>query len=111
MYVEIKNINGEALTNTDLVGTGATIAYYDRTTNAAVKTVTVVLYGDVNGDGLVDAADKDTVMLKAVGAAEIENVWFLQAADANRDGAVDAFDAALINLQIANRYPIVQKLA
>ncbi len=111
MYVEIKNINGEALANTDLVGTGATITYYDRTTNAAVKTVTVVLYGDVDGDGLVSTADKDTVMLKAVGAAEIENAWFLEAADANRDGVVDAFDAALINLQIANRYPIVQKLA
>ncbi len=111
MYVVIKNINGEALASTDLVGTGATITYYDRTTNAEIKTVTVVLYGDVNGDGIVGAADKDTVMLKAVGAAEIENAWFLQAADTNRDGAVDAFDAALINLQIANRYPIVQKLA
>ena len=111
MYVVIKNMNGDALSDSDLVGTGATITYYDRTTNAAVKTVTVVLYGDVNGDGLVGAADKDTVMLKAVGAAEIENVWFLQSADTNRDGVVDAFDAALINLQIANRYPIVQKPA
>ena len=110
MYVVIKNINGVTLADSDLVGTGATITYYDRTTNAEVKTVTVVLYGDVDGDGLVGMADKDTVMLKAVGAAEIENVWFLQAADANRDGVVDAFDAALINLQIANRYPIVQKI-
>ena len=50
-------------------------------------------------------------MLKSVGAAEIENKWFSMAADTNRDGAVDAFDASLINLQIANRYPIVQKLA
>ncbi len=111
MYVVIKNINGVTLADSDLVGTGATITYYDRTTNAEVKTVTVVLYGDVNGDGLVGTADKDTVMLKAVGAAEIENAWFSMAADVNRDGVVDAFDAALINLQIANRYPIVQKLA
>ena len=110
MYVEIRNINGVALTDTDLVGTGATITYYDRTTNAEIKTVTVVLYGDVNGDGLVGAADKDTVMLKTVGAAEIENVWFLQAADANRDGAVDAFDASQISLQAANNYTITQKI-
>ena len=109
MYVAIKNINGVALTDTDLVGTGATITYYNRTTNAEIKTVTVVLYGDVNGDGLVDSTDKDTVMMKTVGAAEIENDWFSIAADANRDGVVDAFDAALINLQSANSYPITQK--
>ena len=109
MYVAIKNINGVALTDTDLVGTGATITYYNRTTNAEIKTVTVVLYGDVNGDGLVDSTDKDTVMMKTVGAAEIENAWFSIAADANRDGVVDAFDAALINLQSANSYPITQK--
>ena len=110
MYVEIKNINGEALTNTDLVGTGATITYYDRTTNAEIKTVTVVLYGDVNGDGLVDSTDKDTVMMKTVGAAEIENVWFSLAADTNRDGVVDAFDASQISLQAANNYTIMQKI-
>ena len=109
MYVAIKNINGVALTDTDLVGTGATITYYNRTTNAEIKTVTVVLYGDVNGDGLVDSTDKDTVMMKTVGAAEIENVWFSLAADANGDGVVDAFDAALINLQTANDYSISQK--
>ncbi len=109
MYVEIKNINGVALTDTDLVGTGATITYYNRTTNAEIKTVTVVLYGDVNGDGLVNSTDKDTVMMKTVGAAEIENVWFSLAADANGDGVVDAFDAALINLQAANDYAISQK--
>ena len=109
MYVAIKNINGVALTDTDLVGTGATITFYDRTTNAEIKTVTVVLYGDVNGDGLVDSTDKDTVMMKTVGAAEIENVWFSLAADANGDGVVDAFDAALINLQTANDYSISQK--
>ena len=110
MYVEIKNISGVALTDTDLVGTGATITYYDRTTNAEIKTVTVVLYGDVDGDGLVGAADKDTVMLKTVGAAEIENVWFSLAADANRDGVVDAFDASQISLQAANNYTITQKI-
>ena len=109
MYVAIKNINGVALTDTDLVGTGATITFYDRTTNAEIKTVTVVLYGDVNGDGLVDSTDKDTVMMKTVGAAEIENVWFSLAADANGDGVVDAFDAAQINLQTANDYAISQK--
>ena len=110
MYVEIRNINGVALTDIDLVGTGATITYYDRTINAEIKTVTVVLYGDVNGDGLVGAADKDTVMLKTVGAVEIENVWFSLAADANRDGVVDAFDASQISLQAANNYTITQKI-
>ena len=109
MYVEIKNINGEALTNTDLVGTGATITYYNRTTNEEIKTVTVVLYGDVNGDGVCDNADYDILKDAAKANVKIDNHWFVIAADVNRDGACDAFDAIAFNLYLNGRTEIAQK--
>lgn len=109
MYIEVKDYNGNILSDTDLVGTGATISYYDSETNAIIKTVTVVLYGDVNGDGTIGLVDKDEVMLQAIGAATLDSIWFSMAADTNRDGAIDAFDATQIGLQYTNSFAIIQK--
>ena len=109
MYVEIKNINGVALTDTDLVGTGATITFYDRTTNAEIKTVTVVLYGDVNGDGLCDTSDYTVLKNAANANAKLDNKWLVMAADVTRDGAYDAYDAIAVDLSINGYTEIAQK--
>ena len=109
MYVEIKNINGVALTDTDLVGTGATITFYDRTTNAEIKTVTVVLYGDVNGDGLCDADDYTILKNAANANAKLDNKWLVMAADVTRDGAYDAYDAMTLDLSLNGYTEIAQK--
>ena len=109
MYVEIKNMNGVALTDTDLVGTGATITFYDRTTNAEIKTVTVVLYGDVNGDGLCDADDYTILKNAANANAKLDNQWLAMAADVTRDGAYDAYDAMAVDLSIKGYTEIAQK--
>ncbi|MGN0539636.1 MAG: dockerin type I repeat-containing protein [Candidatus Fimenecus sp.] len=109
MYVVIKNINGDALADSDLVGTGATITYYDRTTNAAVKTVTVVLYGDVNGDGLCDTTDYTILKDAANANAKLDNQWFVTAADITRDGAYDAYDAIALDLFLHGYMELAQK--
>ena len=109
MYVAIKNINGVALTDTDLVGTGATITFYDRTTNAEIKTVTVVLYGDVNGDGLCDVDDYTILKNAANANAKLDNQWLAMAADVTRDGAYDAYDAMAVDLSIKGYTEIAQK--
>ena len=109
IYVVIKNINGDILADADLVGTGATITYYNRTTNAEIKTVTVVLYGDVNGDGLCDNADYGILKDAAKANVKIDNQWFVMAADITRDGACDAFDAIALNLYLNGRTEIAQK--
>ena len=109
MYVAIKNINGVAITDTDLVGTGATITYYNRTTNAEIKTVTVVLYGDVNGDGLCDADDYTILKNAANANAKLDNKWLAMAADVTRDGAYDAYDAMAVDLSINGYTEIAQK--
>ena len=110
LYIKIQNVKGERLDEEALVGTGATITFYSRSENQVVRTVTVVLYGDVNGDGRLDETD-DAVMKQAVVAFSpaFENQWFEKAADTNRDGAVDAFDAFEIKLQISGVRPILQK--
>ena len=110
LCIKIQNVKGERLDEEALVGTGATITFYSRSKNQVVRTVTVVLYGDVNGDGRIDETD-DAVMKQAVVAFSpaFENQWFEKAADTNRDGAVDAFDASEIKLQLSGVRPILQK--
>lgn len=110
LYIKIQNVKGERLDEEALVGTGATITFYSRSTNQPVRSVTVVLYGDVNGDGWIDITDKEVVKQAAVDFSFVfENNWFEKAADTNRDGAVDAFDAAEINLQVSGVRSLLQK--
>ncbi|MBQ4577462.1 MAG: Ig-like domain-containing protein [Clostridia bacterium] len=51
--------------------------------------------GDINGDGLVDAADAMITLQVAVGKVELNEAEF-EAADVNHDGWVDAADAVRI---------------
>lgn len=60
-------------------------------------TLTVVLKGDVNGDGVVDAQDASLVLqLVAKKIAPTADGIVYAAADVNGDGKVDAQDASLI---------------
>ena len=52
-------------------------------------------YGDVNGDGKVDAVDSQLVLKYAVGKAKLTAAQ-LKAADMNADGKVNAQDAQII---------------
>lgn len=108
MYVEIRSIAGTLLTETDRVGTGATVTFYNRADNAVVQTYTVILYGDVNGDGYINETDRNAVLRVAVGVHILENEWFTRAADVNGDTAIDGFDAAVIDLHIAGASALAQ---
>ena len=108
MYVEIRSIAGTLLAETDRVGTGATVTFYNRTDNAVAQAYTVILYGDVNGDGYISEADLDAVLQVSVGVQHLENEWFTRAADANGDTTIDGFDAAAIDLHIAGASALVQ---
>ncbi len=108
-YVKIYDINGTLLEDTDLVGTGSTVYIYDSATNELLNTYTVVLYGDVNGDGLINYIDKDTITSVATCTGIIDNKWFLMAADTNHDGAVDGFDVIETELQALDMHAIEQK--
>ena len=108
VYIKVYDVNGIELTNEDLVGTGATVYIYNVSTNEFLDTYTVVLYGDVNGDGLINKVDKEIITNVAICQATIENEWFLMAADTNHDGTVDAFDVIETELQSLDMHNIEQ---
>jgi len=72
----------------------ATASNYDYDGNVT-KTYTLVLLGDANGNGRIDAADANLIACHANGTASLSGAALL-AADADRDGAVTAADADMI---------------
>ena len=63
--------------------------------NQAVAAYEIVVKGDVNGDGLANAADSN--LIKAY-RAEIQDLTgpFKEAADINQDSSIDAIDSRLL---------------
>ncbi len=80
-------------------GTGTTVDLVDNTTGDIIASYTILIFGDVNGDGTVDSLDAGLMV-------DVENYlinWddpafgvFRQAGDLNGDGKVDAMDAGLM---------------
>jgi len=85
--------------DTGSIGTGTKVQVIDNITGLAVQTFTVVIFGDVNGDGNIDAGDAGIIV-------DYENffvTWdpsadaaLLKAADVNGDGNVDTGDAGIV---------------
>ncbi len=83
----------------DVIGTGTVITLTNTSTNAVVAEYTVVIFGDYNGDGIVDM--EDTGYFSAISNFEIfdhyDNEYLFMAADVNGDGAVDTMDEEAMN--------------
>ena len=98
--VEIKNFEGNLLASENLVGTGSTITIKSKYTDVVYETKTVIIYGDVDGDGDVDTDDRNTTNGVAVGNGAFDEAqgFFFVAADVCNDGYINALDAWVINL-------------
>ncbi len=80
-------------------GTGTQVSIIDGTAKAVLETYTIVIFGDVNGDGNIDSIDAGKIV-------DIQNYmtsWdpvadaaFYKAADVNGDGNIDSIDAGLL---------------
>ena len=75
-------------------------------TTAIAKDVTVYLWGDVNRDGEVTAADAQEIQRKAAGLSSVfdtdpNSAYCTLRADVNRDGAITAADAQEIQRKAA----------
>lgn len=102
---------GEAvLTDSEAVGTGCVVQCVSaKDTSVVYESATVILYGDVNGDGAIDANDYRTMSTASLAdASVIGGGVYSVAADLNGDGVVDFFDVSLLNLQLSGRCPIDQ---
>ena len=79
---------------TDLgLGTGALINVVDGGT--VVKTYTVVIFGDVNGDAIIDTNDLFVVEIVANGMGDFDTSACEFAADLNGDEVIDTMDTAV----------------
>ena len=90
------------LGDSDLIGTGCVIKCVSINDPSIVyEQATVILYGDVNGDGLVNATDYDAMFNESLLCQQIEGRLFRIAGDVNGDTVIDGFDMAKVELQIS----------
>lgn len=81
------------------VGTGTVITIVSNVTSEPVSMFTVVIFGDVNGDGLIDSLDAGLAVDHEnylVPWSDPSELCFRTAADANGDGSRDSIDAGLM---------------
>jgi hypothetical protein len=81
--------------------------------NVIVSDAPPVLYGDVTGDGVVDAYDAAILLQYSVGmnpvGAPLPWTWQLISGDVSGDSCIDAYDAALVlqySVGIINTFPV-----
>lgn len=91
----IFDASGTAATEDALLGTGARIDLFYGTASAPAKTLWLVIYGDVNGDGEIDAIDMSYI----IDSIYKDKRWTLaqnEALDAYRDGDINAIDLSVV---------------
>ena len=110
--IKIENYKGETIENNQLVGTGAKIKIIKTTqTNNTTETLaeyTVVLYGDVNGDGKINSVDLLVLQRHILEIQTIDEI-FQKAGNINKNGkkptSVDLLliQRHILGLQIINQ--------
>ena len=85
--------------NNEKLGTGTILSFYSNENGEVIDKYTIILFGDVNGDGWYDGQDAVLVNMIANGMLTREQVgeavWM--AADCNHDGKIDQADVDLLN--------------
>lgn len=87
------NISGTELTSTDYIGTGTQVKLFNGSN--VVDTKTVVVTGDMTGDGIINNRDVAMMNKKLIDKADAEECQML-AIDVNGDGYVNNKDAAMV---------------
>ncbi len=91
------NKNIEITSSNGRVGTGNTVTLC-KSNGEAYRTVQIVVFGDVNGDGWYDGMDAMIVSCLANGLLSESDVGeaVYMAADCNHDGVIDSLDVVLL---------------
>lgn len=90
--IKVFAADGSELTGN--VGTGAVLKLYN-TEGEEKASYTVIIYGDTNGDGIINAKDLLVIQKNNIQVKALTGVY-LTAADVTRDGKVNAKDLLLV---------------
>ena len=81
----------------DSFGTGTVVELIDNVTGDTVAVYTIILFGDIDGDGYITAGDENLIDMVSSYQIELDGEPFVFAADLTQDGFVDAFDLNIIS--------------
>lgn len=106
-YIVVKDKDGNIVENTAVIATGMTVELISKAEKTVKnEVVTVVVEGDINGDGLVNDDDFNKsidMCLKNTSYSETEKAYF-DANDVDDDGVLDALDLFYISdMRFGNR--------
>ena len=111
--IELENLtlvmtraNGEQLTDDSKIGTGTTLVFI-RADGTEYEKITILIYGDVDGDGNIYAADYVQIKNYIMGEGTLSDVSLI-AADVSRDEKVFANDYVIIKNYIMGEGNISQ---
>lgn len=93
----------EINSKTENIGTGSTITI----TGSTKETYTIIIYGDISGDGIINSLDLLMVRRHILKAENLKDVYY-SAADINKDGAISSFDLLLVQRHILKAESIKQ---
>lgn len=104
--VKVTTASGTEKSSTSKVGTGDLVKVCD-STGICKFTYSVLIYGDTNGDGMIDGRDLLRVQKKILTMGTLSGLYNT-AADTNKDGTVDGRDLLQVKKQILGMKSIAQ---
>ncbi|NLX92990.1 MAG: hypothetical protein GXZ02_03840 [Clostridiales bacterium] len=85
--------------STNILGTGTQVNIIDDTTGTTVATYTIIIFGDVNGDGCIDSIDAGILVdheNHTITWDTLIDAAYIKAGDLNGDYNMDSIDASII---------------
>lgn len=95
---EIKCTKADGTELNGNVGTGTKVTVYD-TAGTLKASYSVIIYGDTNGDGNVNALDLLRVQKNILGLSSLKDLYY-KAGDTSKNGTIDALDLLQVQKQI-----------
>jgi hypothetical protein len=103
--LKVMDKNGKLISGSDVVGTGATVNLYKG--DEIVDTVTIVVLGDVDGNGVIDTTDCVRVKAAFLGVYTLSAAEAI-AADVDKNGTIDTTDFVRVKAHFLGTYDLHQ---